>query len=50
MIEETIQRYNQRLKTVYAEPSPYYSNPLYEYSEIKQKIKELRQLLLNLPK
>ena len=45
MIEDLIQRYKTRLKTVYISPSPYYASPLYEYSEIKQKVKELEGII-----
>lgn len=41
---ELIERYKQRLRTVYSNPSPYYRTPLYEYSEIQQWIKKLQKI------
>lgn len=46
MIEEIIQRYEQRLKTVYVTPSPYYLSPAIEYKEIAEKIEELKLKLI----
>lgn len=39
-----IERYRERLKVVFKFPSPYYPQPLFEYSEIQQKIKELKRI------
>lgn len=42
LINELITRYKQRLKTVFKLPNPYIK-PLWEKSEIEQKIKQLEQ-------
>lgn len=39
-----IDRYNQRLKRIWVDPNPYVKNPLWEKSEIEQKIKELKRI------
>ena len=40
---ELIQRYKQRIRMVWKEPSPYIK-PLWEISEINTKIKELQKI------
>ena len=44
MEQELIIRYKERLKKVYANPNPYYEKAIYEYSEIKEKIKSLEKI------
>ena len=41
---DLISRYKQRLKQVWAKPNPYIQ-PLWEKSEIEQKVKELERML-----
>lgn len=40
--EQLIERYQQRLKMVFRHPNPYI-NPVWEKSEIEQKIKQLQK-------
>ena len=44
LIHELISRYNQRLKVLWSNPNPFIK-PLWEKSEIEQKIKELEKLV-----
>lgn len=42
--KDLINRMEIRITKVYKEPNPYYDNPLWEKSEIQQKIKELKKI------
>lgn len=44
LIQELIKRYKQRLKALWSKPNPFIK-PLWEKSEIEQKIKELEKLV-----
>ncbi|MES2382373.1 MAG: hypothetical protein V4538_15105 [Bacteroidota bacterium] len=45
-ITDLINRYRERLKTVYTNPNPIQNNPLFEYSEIQEKIKQLERITI----
>jgi len=45
LLTELCNRYRIRLKSVYSQPNPYYDNPLYEYSEIKNWIIKLEKII-----
>jgi hypothetical protein len=44
LTNELISRYRQRLKSVFLHPNPYIK-PIWEASEINQKIKELEKII-----
>ena len=44
--QELIKRYNQRLKVLWSNPNPFIK-PLWEASEINQKIKQLEAITKN---
>jgi len=46
LIQELIKRYNQRLKVLWSNPNPFIK-PLWEASEINQKIKQLEAITKN---
>lgn len=49
-IKDLILRYRVRLSRVFSHPNPYYSNPLYEKSEIEALVKRLEKDRLSVEK
>ena len=46
-INDLINRYKQRIRALWTRPNPYYKSPLWEASEINQKIKQLEAITKN---
>lgn len=45
LIQENINRLNKRKREVWSERNPYYTNPIFEKTEIEQKIKQLEKII-----
>ena len=45
LIQENINRLNKRKREVWSDRNPYYTNPIFEKSEIETKIKQLKAIL-----